>query len=188
MNRFEDADMTTPGFALVGVMLIAALLGLAVVPLVSMVGDSQTNSFRQRISSLVTVEAREILELGVMLTKTAGGVPENYTDLATLAPTSTQRILANQCQTRMAAITDNDPRFMLSPATPHLVEVSPVLSRVTTRNGAIFVKEFAVTPGDITTELMVVACVVDGNNALQVFSSELLLTRGTLYTRNLREF
>ena len=66
------------GFALVIVMVVIAALTASAIPLLGTVNTNQASTVKQRVTSRLVVEARENLELGVHLTKLAGGVPAYY--------------------------------------------------------------------------------------------------------------
>ena len=65
----------TEGFALVATMLIAAVISVAMIPLLDLVGTSDESNVKLQVESFLNVEARENLELAVYLTKYIGGVP-----------------------------------------------------------------------------------------------------------------
>ena len=89
-----------PGFAIVLALIIVAMIAIITTPLLLLVERTAGSSFEQRVSSHLSHEARENLELGVYLTKIAGGPPSYFT--AVTSPESIE--LATACERRLQVI------------------------------------------------------------------------------------
>ena len=74
-NKKNPIPQKQEGFALVATMLIAAVISVAAIPLLDLVGTSDESNVKLQVESFLNVEARENLELAVYLTKYTGGVP-----------------------------------------------------------------------------------------------------------------
>ena len=74
-NKKNPVPQKQEGFALVATMLIVAVISVAAIPLLDLVGTSDESNVKLQVESFLNVEARENLELAVYLTKYTGGVP-----------------------------------------------------------------------------------------------------------------
>lgn len=173
------------GFAIVAVMAAAALFSIAAIPLLGAVQTIRENSIQQRLTSLVTAEARENLEFGVILTKLAGGPPDYFLDINAVANRTHFDVLTPACQRRIDGALGAEAVAIDDTATG-AVRFSPITPK-DGRLSAVFVKT-AATSGNNLSRYVLVSCALRPGEAVAVAMADLILTRGAFFTQSIREF
>lgn len=170
------------GFALVIVMVVIAALTASAIPLLGTVNTNQASTVKQRVTSRLVVEARENLELGIHLTKLAGGVPAYYRN--TFSADATR--LAEGCETRLDAV---EPRLLLT-GTLSLTSdgrVSPIDVVENTLTG-IFVIDKGTVEDSRYQRFLVVGCAFEPGTGISVAASEMARIQGSFYVLNFTEY
>lgn len=176
------ARQTEEGFALIAAVVIVAILSVISIPLMTVVQQNQKSTIQQRVTSHLSHEARENLELGVYLTKLSNGVPSYF--VSTL--NADAQILADACDTRLSAA----DRTLLRDENLTLADNSSV-SPVTSVNGRLagtFIVDKGTTSDSRFERYLIVSCAVSENLALSVVTSEIAKVEGSFYTLNLAEY
>ena len=180
--RQQISQKTEEGFALIAAVIIVAILSVVAIPLMTVVQQNQKSTVQQRVTSHLSHEARENLELGVYLTKLAGGIPTYFTD--TLSADA--QTLARACDTRLA-VADNS---LLVADDLTLLDNSSVsaVTTVNNRMGATFIVDKGTSSDSRFERFLVVSCSLLENLAVSVLASELAKVEGSFYTLNLAEY
>ena len=186
-NRF--ATQKQDGFALVAATLIVAVMSVAAIPLLGLVGTSQENNIKLQVESFLSAEARENLELAVYLTKYAGGQPGYFS--TTHNPDSVA--IARACENRIRAADGNLLSSTQSLISLNNTVVSPV-TRVNDRTSAAFVvdKGKPLTQSDDGDDryhrYLIASCAIATGYGMALYTSELANIQGSFYTLTLNEY
>ena len=170
------------GFALVIVMVVIAALSASAIPLLGTVNKNQTSTVKQRVTSRLVVEARENLELGVHVTKLAGGVPAYYRN--TFSADAAR--LAEVCERRLDAV---EPGLLLT-GTLSLTSdarVSPI-DVVEDALTGIFVVDKGSVEDSRYDRFLVVGCAFHPDMGISVAASEMARIQGSFYVLNFTEY
>jgi len=164
------------------VMVVIAALSASAIPLLGTVNKNQSSTIKQRVTSRLTVEARENLELGVHMTKLAGGVPAYYRNSFSADATR----LATGCERRLDAV---EPRLLLTGALSLTSDarVSPIDSVNGVLTG-IFILEKGTVEDSRYERFLVVGCALDASNGISVATSEMARIQGSFYVLNFTEY
>ena len=177
------------GFALVAAVLIVAVMSVAALPLLNLVGGTQESNVKNQVSSFLNTEAREHLELMIYLAKFEGGLPgymgQTHTpDTLEMARACGRRINAADSAILGSAnvlVTLNDARY------------SPI-SSINGRNTIGFVvdKGKAAVQNDSGDDryqrFAVVSCSIADGYGMSVYTGEIANIKGSFYTLNLNEY
>ena len=175
-TRSED------GFALVIVMVVIAALSASAIPLLGTVNRNQESTVAQRVTSRLTVEARENLEMGVHMAKLAGGVPGYFTN--SYSSDATQ--LANACETRLDAVEPNLLRTGALSLTGN-ARVSPIDTADDQLTG-IFAVDKGATETSRYDRILVIGCALHPQFGISVAASEMARIQGSFYVLNFTEY
>lgn len=177
------------GFALVAAMLIVAVMSVAAIPLLNLVGGTQESNVKNQVTSFLNVEARENLELAVYLAKAGGGMP--IYSISTHTPQSLD--LARSCERR---VNNADPNLI--GAGNSLVDLTNTvylpISAVNQRETISFVvnKGKAATQNDSGDDryhrYLIVSCAIATGYGMALYTSEIANIQGSVYTLNLNEY
>ena len=181
MNRPRQ-QTASEGFALVIVMVVIAALSASAIPLLGTVNKNQTSTIKQRVTSRLIVEARENLELGVHVTKLAGGVPAYYRN--TFSADATR--LAEVCERRLDAV---EPGLLLTGTLSLTADgrVSPI-DVVEDALTGIFVVDKGSVEDSRYDRFLVVGCAFHPDMGISVAASELARIQGSFYTLTFTEY
>lgn len=172
---------SAPGFAIVLALIIVAMIAIITTPLLVLVERTAGSSYEQRVSSHLSHEARENLELGVYLTKIAGGPPNYFT-----AVTSAESIeLATACERRLQAI--NSDQLNGHSLTDNVTTHAPVTISATRKTG-LFVVNKGTEQDSRYDRYLVVSCALGTKGELGLLTSELASLTGSYFTLNLNEY
>ena len=189
-NKKNPVPQKQEGFALVATMLIAAVISVAAIPLLDLVGTSDESNVKLQVESFLNVEARENLELAVYLTKYTGGVPSFYKK--THDAQSLQ--LARACEARIRNADAGLLGVGNSFETPGLLVGFAPIAEVNGRLSTAFVvdKGQAATQDndgdDRYRRYLVASCATATGYGMALYTSEIANIQGSFYTLNLNEY
>lgn len=187
LHRFPPAIPTNhavtaeSGFAIVLALIIVAMIAIITTPLLLLVERTAGSTFEQRVSSHLSHEARENLELGVYLTKIAGGPPNYFTPVTSAASVE----LATACERRLTAI--NADQLNGHSLTDNVTTHSPVTISATRKSG-VFVVNKGTEQDSRYDRYLVVSCALGTKGELGLLTSELASITGSYFTLNLNEY
>jgi hypothetical protein len=168
------------GFAMISVLMLIALLGVTVVPMMDMIKRSKENQIKQRVIAHLVQEARENLEVAVYLVKAAEGVPNGYAT----TPSPQVENIAKSCSNRIAAI---DPDLL---GVEGLTNTSTVFNTLATKANNRLVASFVV---DRSTDprflrYTIVSCASAETGEIGIYAAELAALEGAFYTLSFGQF
>ncbi|MGC6517603.1 MAG: hypothetical protein ACON49_06205 [Candidatus Puniceispirillaceae bacterium] len=188
-NSKTDLMQKQDGFALVASMLIVAVVSVAAIPLLNLVGGSEESNVKQQVTSFLNAEARENLELSVYLAKSAGGIPGFYNT----SHTPQSQALARACERR---VNQADPQLI---GTGNSIEflTNAAYAPITSINGRESTA-FVVDKGkaeqqdndgdDRYHRYLIASCATATGFGMALYTSEIANIQGSFYTLNLNEY
>jgi Tfp pilus assembly protein PilX len=170
------------GFAMVIVLVVIAILSVAAIPLLGVVDRNEENTVKQRVVSRLAIAARENLEIGVQITKMAGGVPAYYASSFDSAATE----LGNACERRLDAtdpdVLANGGFSIVSDARIPPVEIEEGVTK------GIFVINKGTGDDSRYIRYLVIGCARHPRFGISVATSELADLQGSFQTLNFTEY
>ena len=179
--KVQQDNEPTEGFAIILAMIVVAIISIIAAPLLGLVGRSAQSTYEQRVTSHLSHEARENLELGVYLTKIADGPPSYFTTVTS----ASSRELADACERRLLAV--NAAQLNGHTLTDNSTRHSPVTVSAN-RKASVFIVNKGTEQDTRYNRYLVISCALGNEGEIGLLTSELASLTGSYFTINLNEY